>query len=717
MANVYLQTRCLNHNFEEYSYENVEKELQHMIKQNEALGATVESAADKAKYEEAQNQLHTYQHLLTQYPDEFPVLHRIHMHGIADDEGSDVSYKFKEIDFMRPDIVTEEQDIEQKETQLGLECTFDDGTTFTLSALKYNGSQNKLMAGQISFEDDMLKKLNAENLKRIMDFCERCGFSTFDLSVVTRDGVIDADQKIADLTKLLEEYQAARAQEAQNTPPLQPVKTGDDGRTEYQDSGMVMLAQEPTVQRAAPATPTKPQQKPMSLDTVVHNFRDFISKDLHKVVGRSYWEHKQRINGHDMVMFSLYDKEDPEQYIEDGKVDPKKPSTHVQLFSYRLYVGQDDNGKLLFGYTMPTGKKMDDAMDGDLIGEIKKTGITHLNLNHIPNCDKMVWMLACAEKGIVPTGIKIDKAKAEKMIKAAEGKELPPLEMAAFKRNLAEQMEAYAKLKGKPLADNEIALVRKLKDEAQKLVETKTNAAQAAEFEIKFHNFRRSYILDIQPLVNRTIQQSSLNKKTGAADAIAAMTTLARTCDVVLGDHDDLDQRFGARLEELIHNPLKNREGNITCIRLTENEKHALSSISPDTKIKDLTSKEWQQIYHVLFERQYQQATDNIIQRFKDDEAARAHAKDHILIGEEWTIALGQVMAVNDRLAFMEVQELKLPDKHRGLSYERPKELSWRYVQEQEKKQKEAAQNAEPTKTQEPVSPVKTPTPDRSNSM
>ncbi len=721
MAGIYLETETLNHNFEEYSYASVEKELAQGIKLMDLEAELAKEEAQKESCEKTKDELTDYQRLLKAYPNEFPVLYRIYKHGIADEDDKKILYQFKNTDYRKPDIVTESDDVADPKGQLELECTLPDGSKFGLSALHRDGAENKLLTGQISFEDEMLEKLNAENFKRIMDFCERCGFSTFGLKIPTHGGMIDAEEKIKELNALLEEYKKQVLDEREKTPS--PTKTGENenGEPEYEDPNINIVYEGPVL--SAPEAPSLDPDAPkakakeeMDLNKFLKGFREFIQKDLHKKPGLSYWEHSTRINGQKMTVFVLYDKEDRENDKNDGRVDPKKPHVHNYIFSYRLYVGQKDDGTFTFGYTTPNGKKIDDVMAGDFIGEIKKAGITHLNLKNLQNVDKMVWMLACAEKGIVPSGVSINQAKADKMIQAAKAK-LSVQEFATFERRLMEQLEENAKNKGKELPLSEQAYIKERKNESQKLLETQNDALNTARFEEKFHNFRNAYNNDLKKMAENTIATGVMDTQTGAADAIAAMNAITRTFDMSLGDKCDMDMTLAERFDELMSNPIINEKtGHTISIRLTEHEKRAISMVvSPEKKVKDLSGEDWKRIYNIMFERTYKEAREAIIEVYKKDESSRAHAIDNILINKVWKRASVAYDKVHIRLMSQGAEELKAPKKDGELMYQRPKELTWEYIQEQEKKKKAAEEAAkaaaEASKTTAKPEPTATPTP------
>ena len=49
--------------------------------------------------------------------------------------------------------------------------------------------------------DKTIENLNEERLKAIIEFCEKKGLSVYDLSIPMKDGLIDIDEKLAELTK------------------------------------------------------------------------------------------------------------------------------------------------------------------------------------------------------------------------------------------------------------------------------------------------------------------------------------------------------------------------------------------------------------------------------------------------------------------------------------------------------------------------------------
>jgi len=608
--------------------------------------------------------------------------------------------------------------------KLELECTFGDGTTFSLSALPAtpktaDKDEPALLKGQISLSEETLKDLNSEKLKRILDFCERYGFSTFGLSIPTRGGEIDVDEKLAELLK---EYQEQREANAKDTPFIM---LGEDEVTNTSDEKSIFHGggYSSEAEFVAPSGEEAPVQdnivgddrahihdgipaKRLSLNEMVGNMRVFIEKDLQKRKGLSYWEHVKTIDGRKAYVFSLYDKESADNWKEDGR--KNKDGVYVSTASCRIMVSQDKSGKFFFGYATPNGAKMNDSLACDLLGEIQKAGTTHLNFSNIPNQDKVTWLNACAEKGIVPTGLSYSKSKVEGMLEKAQ-KKLSTEEYATFVERLMDQWEENAAKKGKPLPVSDQEYIRKCRNDALNKREGQEGLLEKAEFERKFKNFRDSYDAadGLLMKVNKLILNGSMDRRSGAATTIAAMTTLARTFDVVLGTADNknnaLDVTLGERMDELLRNPLKDGEGHPIMIRLTEEEKRILTPLA-GKKIKDLNKEDYNSIFDILYKRQLKQTKQTIVEIIKGDLAGKIHVKEHLLVEQRvWNGALGSVRLVNENLRKIGagVEALTLPDKHSGLPVDELRAIAEKEL-ETEKAAAEAAKGA----------PVK-PTPER----
>ncbi|MBO4285274.1 MAG: hypothetical protein J5895_03485 [Alphaproteobacteria bacterium] len=699
MANTYLEVSKVNHNFEEYSVDKLREQLARMHALNEENGKEASTAEEKEKYEWAKKEIERYETFLADeqnaFADEISVLLRVQLQSALVEEGSGrVSTEIHNISYRKPDVEPEEYDVAGKTEQLELRCTFeDDGTTFGLSALKRGDGQ---MMGQISIDEDVIKNQDEEKFARIMEFCHKYGFSTFGLDLPRKNGEIDVDEK---LKELMEKYLENQAKLAAENPGPKPSENDDTGYdpAEY---NIVKADEMPPATKAR--TANKPKKKGISFEELCENMRNYMEKDLFKEKGFTYWEHTRTIDGRKTHVFSVYDKRDPDNYNNDGRPDPKNPKVFVPTYAYRLYISQDKDGKFYFGYATPGRKAMDAGILGDFVGEMKKTGITHLNLVNIPICDKMNMMIACAEKGIVPTGVSIDIAKAKKMLAAAKDK-LKTQGYADFEMSLMEQMEENAASKGKELEISEKEYIRKCKNEAKRLIDNQQDLLEAAQFEQKFENFRKAYEASdgLQRMVTQEIRDGALDTNTGAATAISAVFTLARTFDVLMGDDHNLDTTFGNRLEYLLKNPKKNEEEKITQIRLTDEEKNALAKIPANTKIKDLIQKDWLLVYNVLSKRQKQYTDARIDDMVRKSEASNTKRAPSVLLGDLWNSAVGQQNAINETLTNVIGLEkgLKLPDRHFNLPYDHAFEIIDEEKAKKEAKAKEDALKAAAAKS------------------
>ena len=664
------------HNFEEYSPKKVGAELK-------ALSV----------YESQKENVIRQQQYLRDYGDEFCALYEVASHEYEEyEEGRKVSFEYKTVEYTRPNIELEEYDARDKKEQLLLECSFEDGTKFDLSALKAvpktaEEDEPSQMIGQIYIPNETIERLNEERLNRIFEFCHRYGFSTFSLDVPMKDGVIDLDAKLADLFEKYQEMQAKNMVE--NPGPEKPREDGEEIRLE--DYHILANKVDVNVDTSdlgwaaveAAKKMKETEKKDLSLNDVVRNINNFLVKDLHKRKGLSYWEHTKRIDGRTTYVFSVYDKEDPDNYKNDGRPDSKNKKVHKPTFLYRFYVSQDDKGKFYFGYGTPGGKPMDAGMAADFMGEIKKTGITHLNLKNLPNCDKNTWMMACAQKGIVPMGCAINVQKAENMLKEARVK-LSTQEYAVFEQRLMEQWEENARNKGETLPISDQTFIQERKNEAKKLLTKQYDDLTKAELSRDFDNFRKAYNATggLHEIVASKIEEGSSDEKKGAATTLGAMQTLRETFDIYFADPK---QSIGARLDTCL------RDGKIM-----PEERRTLSMINPSKALRELTTYDITLIYNTLLDRQIHRMEDKIIKAFKTDDESRAHRADDILLGGViFPQVKGAVSRINTILAHNEIEKVDLPLDHAGLFYERPEELKWKNVQKREEAEKAKRQPKE----------------------
>ena len=715
MAQKFLEAGSIWHNFKEYSLDDVRAQI-------EKMREDPERAKEAAELE----------HWCEQYKDQFPALYRIKERAVVDDEkGESLSMTFGETDYHPQKVDTEKNNTTLPSTQLELVCTFENGTSFGLSAMPAtpktaDQEEPQQLRGEIRFPEETLKALNEEKFKRIMDFCRTYGFSTFGLHVSMRDGEIDVDEELA---KLLAKYQEEQTMNIDSHPFVKPSEdeNSDEGfrkedfyalvdeAADEEEKAPEAAAEVPTpVAAAAPTEEEIPAAVPvakkrMSLDELANNMRLYIENDLQKRKGLSYWEHSRTIDGRRAYVFSLYDTENRDNYHNDGR--KTKDGQYKTTASCRLMISQDRSGKFFFGYATPNGAPMKDSIAGDFLGEIKKTGTTHLNFKNIPNQDKVTWLNACAEKGIVPTGISLAKNKIEAMLQKAQAK-LSTEEYATFVERLMDQWEEDTAKKGKTLAISDQEYIRKCRNDAVNKREDQYGQLEKAEFEQKFKPFRDAYGAPdgLLRTVNKLVLNGGKDTKAGAATALAAVSALSRTFDIVLGTADNkknaLDMSLGERLDELSRNPVTDAEGRPILIRITEEEKRVLAPLA-SKRIKNITKEEYKSIFDLLYKRQLQETKRAIIERIKEDKRSSTHVAPHLLIDQKmWGNFMGELREVNAALKGVGagVDALTLPDKHSGLPLEELKAVAEKEY-EAEKAAKEAAK-PEAVKPAPKVSPA-----------
>ncbi len=661
MAKKYLATNTLNYNHQAYGYENVLAELDNAEESNrKALLHTVgmaqaaRNADDMAQFEDDIGQYrkniaekHENKQLLAKYPDEFPVLYSIRERSL--DEG--ISFEFREKLADIPEIIPEAWDIISHNQELELACRMEDGSEFGLTVEPYDraGENERQYRGRINFSQKAIDELNESRLKQILDFCEKHGFSIYDIDLPVKDGIIDLDEKLASLTqKLLDERK-----------DLDAKNPGPEPHQEVEADFNVLEAKVQDITLDTPiGKPMPKSKKPKSFEDVYNDMIEFLEKDIHKTRGLSYFEHGNWFDGKKTIVFSLYDKPNKNNEDMDGLKD--KNGNYVPTYSHRLYISQDpETGGFVFGYATPGGKKMDDVMAGDFIGVIKKTGVTHIDFSNLPNVDKGVWMMACAEKGIVPIGISINVAKAKAMVEAAR-KKLTTEELVQFKRYLSEQMLDNAKAK-KPddknygLAKSEMAYIQTLR----------------AGYD--FENFRLAYEDDngLYAAVIEQIDKGSRDSKEGAARTFGAMQTL-RTVFDIYDKHQY--QTFG----DFLNSPAKES------LRPIPAERAALNAIPLNKPMMELSASDFTLIYNTLLPREIEKAKEAILKAYARESARKGPKRaDNIVLSNDlfpsYKGALNEINIILSRNKGLET--LTLPNEHKGLDFARPDELAQENVQ------------------------------------
>lgn len=664
MAKTYLEINTVNHNFDKDGYEKVSaelnRELDYQRRQILQLSSMMDSAdaqtqagfaREVEQFRSKLEQIRYNRELLEKYPDEFPALYA--MRNRVGEEG--VSLEFRETLNDKSEIVTEAHDVLPKDERLELVCAIDGAGSFGLSLEPYDkaGEDNRQLKARINFSQKALEDLNAGRLRQILEFCERRGLSVYDIDLPMKDGVIDVDEKLATLTR---QFMEERRKEAgqQNSPEVEAVSERDFNlldikAVEAPIADLDIQTPQKTAEQKKKENKTA-DKKAKTLGSIRDDLIDMLEKDMHKTRGLSYFEHLRRIDGLSTYVFSLYDKPSKDNEKKDGLKD--KNGVYVPTYAYRLYISQDpQSGRFVFGYATPGGKKLDDVMAGDYLGIVKKTGVTHVNFSDLSSLDKGVWMMACAEKGLVPIGIGINMAKAKAMVEAAR-KKLSSEEFMTFKRNLADQMLENAAKKCKDKNDRKLGLPGSEFDYINNL---------KADFD--FDNFRSAYD-DENGLYNevlKDIERGGKDKETGAATTFGAMRTLRTVFDI----YEKYQYKtFGDFLKDERFEQLK----------VTPEERAKLSSIPENKVFTEFGTSDFMLLYQTLLPRQVETAKKEILEAYRRESRRNGpkRADNVVLSSDLFPGVKGAVNEINIILRRKGIEALTLPTEHNGLDFARP---------------------------------------------
>ena len=650
MAENFLETGTVNYNFKDYSYENVLAELTADMEKTNTRMIHIREMAESTQDEkirlkleqeykdclQTKNSVSEGLALLKEYPNEFPALYATISKEDTDETG--IKFELNETLAKTEDIVTEAQDVNPKNRQLELNCELPDGEKFSITVTPYDkaGEDEEQLKARINFPDQTIENLNEERLKAILEFCEKKGLSIYDLTIPFKDGLIDVDEKLAELTKKLMEDR--REEDIKNPGP---------SVNDTDENSFNIIIPEIDEISLTPTKENKPKaKKEVTIDFIRKETIDFLEKDIHKTRGLTYFEKTKTVDGLKTYIFSLYDKPNKDNPSLDGVED--KNGNHPPTYSHRLYVSQDPKtGKFVFGYATPGGKKIDDAMAGDFLGIVKKTGVTHVRFHNLPNADKGVWLMACAEKGLVPIGISINTAKAKAMVDAAR-KKLTNEEFLDFKYRLAEQMLKNAKEKCKDPSDKNLGLS---KSEMDYIGGLKTGR--------DFENFRLAYEADngLYAKVIDQIDKGSKDSEKGAATTFGSMRALRTVFDIYFDHHNE---SFGKRLEDIKST-------------LTPEEYAALQNIPANKKVGELSPSEFMLIYDTILDSHIKRAEEDILRAYERETKRKPQRADAVVLSSDlFPRAKGALTEINIILTRNGIDTLTLPTEHKGLEFAKP---------------------------------------------
>ena len=303
------------------------------------------------------------------------------------------------------------------------------------------------------------------------------------------------------------------------------------------------------------------------------------------------------------------------------------------------------------GFSFVCTTRRGESDESVFLGIVKKTGATHVNFSNVSNLDKGVWLMACAEKGLVPIGIGINMAKAKAMVEAAR-KKLSSEEFMTFKRNLANQMLENAQQKCKDKNDRKFGLPSSEFDYINNL---------KADYD--FDNFRSAYDGDdgLYNEVLKDIERGGKDKETGAATTFGAMRTLRKVFDIYENYQYTTFGDF-VRSEKYEH------------LKLTPEEKAKLSTIPENRVFTELTKDDFMLLYKTLLPRQVENSKKEILEAFRRETNRKGpkRADSVVLSSDLFPGVKGAVNEINIILKRNGIEALTLPTEHNGLDFARP---------------------------------------------
>ena len=549
------------------------------------------------------------------------------------------------------------------------------------------------------FDNPAVFAENKSKIRNIIEFCEKYGFSTFDMHIpMTFDGTVDENafyeksrEKLKEEEKhkqelLQEMFKAVKEEkQAENIENWQKEAAENDKKRreieEYAaqhpeekiDVNDYSLDEVPTMRFATASLPleegnTTPMHdnaaagnggasavnqpagaaaqssKKWTLAEVEKIMEEMLGGEgLGKIRDETYV--KKGIFHSNWTEYVVYDK--PYAYKDDGRRD-SKTNLAQYTYAYKLFVSVDDDGNVSFTYRRNNGAKID-ALVNAMVGKFKDMGVTHVNFPiGLPDDEKGLWRKALAEKGILYKGMGIDVDKAMGMIKAAQDKHLPSDKLIEFKYRIALQMQENNANKGKTPGDDEADFIGGLINTYQ------------------YRGFTNGYARGLKSLINKTLIAG--DKDFGAVNKIAAYRAFRQVFDVyqeILRTGSVANLRIGT-IQEIIYsaNP---QEENVVQKFVTAEQRQKLLALNLGNDISKITSEQLIAIYKALLPEHRESTQTEIYtmldnNRLKDLKVLGARGLPANLVQNIFNEAKKSVDAINsDSLAAMGVDEISLP--------------------------------------------------------
>ncbi|MBQ9035645.1 MAG: hypothetical protein IJ099_06805 [Alphaproteobacteria bacterium] len=549
------------------------------------------------------------------------------------------------------------------------------------------------------FDNPAVFAENKTKIRSIMEFCEKYGFSTFDMHIpMTFDGSVDENafyeksrEKLQEKEKrkqelLQEMFETAKEEKRaedienwqkeadENDKKLREIKEYAAQHPEEKiDVNDYSLDEVPTMQFGTASLPLDEDNTTPMYDNAAAGSNDTsagnqtnaftaqspkkwtlaeVEKIMEEMLGgtglnkeRNKTFFKKGMFHSSWTEYVVYDK--PGADKDDGRRDPKTDVAQY-TYAYKLFVSVDDNGNLTFSYRRNNGAKIDNLVNA-MVGKFKDMGITHINFPvGLPDDEKTLWRKALAEKGIVYKGMGIDVDKAMGMIQTAKDKHLPSDKMIEFKYRIALQMQENNANKGKNPSDDEADFIGGLINTYQ------------------YRGFTNGYARGLKSLINKTLIAG--DKDFGAVNKIAAYRAFRQVFDIyqeILRTGSVANLRVGT-IQEIVYsaNP---QEENVVQKFVTAEQRQKLLALNLSNDISQITSEQLIEIYKALLPEHRETAKNEIYtmldnNRLKDIKVLGSRALPANLVQNIFNEAKKSVDAINsDSLAAMGVDEISLP--------------------------------------------------------
>lgn len=370
-------------------------------------------------------------------------------------------------------------------------------------------------------------------------------------------------------------------------------------------------------------------------------FEEFLQNGLGKKSEASYfkrrvWNNWKLWQG-SWTEYVVYDNENPDNLRKDGVRD-KKTGAVKYNYMFKLFIRTDRDGNLHFSYRTPNNKPMSEDIIGGLAGQLKSLGNTHVRFpSGLTDKEKGMWRKALAEKGLIPVGISLDRAKASGMIKAAKEK-LSNEEFARFKYRLAKQMNKNNKEKGKKVDKSE-----------QDFIDGLLLAH-------KYEAFANGYGETVKDKITGILFR---NPNSDAADKIAAMATLRRMFDVF---------KLGVEAGSILN---INENGMPAEKRLLTDRELAFIKSTPALagNPSEFSGAQFAALFDMMMERGKGTARAELDKAFHEPGARRA---DEAIKQGVFKAAYESCKSVVKELRALGVDEIELPESTTDLPYNAP---------------------------------------------